>query len=124
VTIALTDDWWELSEDLADLIADTAGVELPAGARSGLVALLVDLITLVTCWPTTSRPEQPLVYLRQRRARMAGHAPWLYELPVSTRKLLLGTTSQPSVLEFALAEQEAGRELRLAWRNGLHAIAG
>jgi hypothetical protein len=123
VTVGLTDDWWELSEDLADLVVDTSGVELTPTARSDLVEALVDLLTLLTCWPTPGRPGDPLVYLRTRRARMACHAPWLYALPVSTRKLLLGTGSLPSVLEFALVEREADRDLRLAWRNGLRALS-
>jgi hypothetical protein len=97
VGVGLTDDWWELSEDLADLVMATSGVELTRTARSDLVEVLVDLLTLLTCWPTPGRPGEPLVYLRTRRARMACHAPWLYALPVSTRKLLLGTGSQPSV---------------------------
>jgi hypothetical protein len=122
VIVELTDDWWELSEDLVDLVVDTSGVELSPTARSDLVEALVDLLTLLTCWPTPVRPGEPLVYLRTRRARMACHAPWLYALPVSARKLLLGTGSQPSILEFALAEQEADRDLRLAWRNGLRAL--
>lgn len=122
MTVAVTGDWWELSEELADLIVDTTGVELPPRARSRLVELLVDLVTLLTCWPTPVRPGEPLVYLRERRARMAGHAPWLYALPAATRKLLLGTATQPSVLEFALADQKAGRELRRVWRNALRAL--
>jgi hypothetical protein len=53
---------------------------------------------------------------------MECHAPWLYELPVSSRKLLLGTGIQPSVLEFALADQDADENLRTLWRNGLYAF--
>jgi hypothetical protein len=122
VIVGLTDDWWQLSDGLVDLVVDTSGVELTPTAHSALVEVLVDLLTLLTCWPTPGRPGEPLVYLRTRRARMACHAPWLYALPVSTRKLLLGTGCQPSVLEFALVEREADRDLRLAWRNGLRAF--
>lgn len=122
MNVALSDDWWQLSEELAELIVDIAGVELAPRARSGLIELLVNLLTLLTCWPTPGRPGEPLVYLRTRRARMAGHAPWLYALPASTRKLLLGTASQPSVLEFALGEGEAAGDLRRAWRNALRAL--
>jgi hypothetical protein len=122
MSVTLTDDWWELSEDLADMIVDAAGIELPPTTRAALVELLVDLLSLLTCWPTEGRPREPLVYLRNRRARMADYAPWLYGLPVATRKLLLGTASQPSVLEVALVERGADRDLRRAWRNGLRAL--
>jgi hypothetical protein len=122
VIVGFTDDWWELSEDLVDLVVAASGVELTPAARSDLVEVLVDLLTLLTCWPTSVRPDEPLVYLRTRRARMACHAPWLYALPVSTRKLLLGTGSLPSILEFALVEREADRDLLLAWRNALSAV--
>jgi hypothetical protein len=118
----LTDDWWALGEGLAELVADLSGVEPPPATRTRLTELIVELLTIVTCWPNRGRPAAPLLYLRARRARMAQYAPWLYELSPSTRKLLVGTDRLPSVLSFAVDDPAATEALRRVWRNGLLAL--
>ena len=77
----LTDDWWATSERLAEVAEGATGVELSATARHDLVAMIVELLVLLTCWPGGDRPANALGYLRCRRARMVRHAPWLYVLP-------------------------------------------
>ena len=118
----LTDDWWTLGEGLADLVVEVSGVEPPSATRARLIELIVELLALLTCWPTQGQPAAPLVYLRARRARMAGYAPWLYALAPSTRKLLVGTDQLPSVLSFAVDDTDATVALRRVWRNGLLAL--
>jgi hypothetical protein len=122
VSALRTDDWWALGEGLADLVADLSGVEPPPAARALLVEMIVELLTLVTSWPSRGRPAAPLAYLRARRARMARHAPWLYALAPATRKLLIGTDRLPSVLSFAVDDPAATQTLRQVWRNGLLAL--
>ena len=73
----LTDEWWALSEHLADVAQDVAGVELTTTTRMALIEMTVELLVLVTCWPGSPPPANPLAYLRTRRARMARHAGWL-----------------------------------------------
>ena len=102
VSALLTDDWWALGERLAELAADLAGVEPPPATQARLTPLIVEVLTLVTCWPTQGRPAAPLPYLRARRARMTRYAPWLYAFAPPTRKLLVGTDRLPSVLSFAV----------------------
>jgi hypothetical protein len=122
VSALLTDDWWALGERLAELAADLAGVEPPPATQARLTELIVEVLTLVTCWPTQGRPAAPLAYLRARRARMTRYAPWLYALAPPTRKLLVGTDRLPSVLSFAVDHPTATEALRRVWRNGLLAL--
>jgi hypothetical protein len=70
-------DWWATAEQLADVAQRVAGVELTTAARMAVVEMTVDLLTLLTCWPNTSRQAHALAYLRTRRARMARHALWV-----------------------------------------------
>lgn len=116
-------DWWTLAEELTDLAAGVAGLELPSAAREHLVEIIVELVVLLTCWPNQPRPTAPLTYLRTRRNRMGHHAPWLYALPHTTRMLLTGTDRRPSLLEFSLngSTDHAGA-LGRGWREGLVAF--
>ena len=119
----LTDDWWATSEGLVDMTEATAGVELTPKARLALVEMTVELLVLLTCWQGTARPADALGYLRTRRSRMVAHAPWLYALPPSVRRLLIGTDCLPSVLTFVIGGRQVDEALRRAWRRALGALA-
>ena len=119
----LTDGWSALSEHLAGVAQDVAGVELMTSTRMALVEMTVELLVLVTCWPGSPPPASPLAYLRTRRARMARHAGWLYALPPPARSLLVGTGRRPSLVAFAVKSQPIDNRLRRAWRRGLVAFA-
>ena len=119
----LTDGWSALSEHLAGVAQDVAGVELMTSTRMALVEMTVELLVLVTCWPGSPPPASPLAYLRTRRARMARHAGWLYALPPPARSLLVGTGRRPSLVAFAVKSQPVDDRLRRAWRRGLVAFA-
>jgi hypothetical protein len=119
----LTDDWWATSEGLVEVAEAAAGVELAPKARLALVEMTVELLVLLTCWPGTARPADALGYLRTRRARMVAHAPWLYALPPSVRRLLLGTHCLPSVLTFVIGGRQIDEALCRAWRRALGVLA-
>lgn len=78
-------DWWATAEHLAEVAQGVAAVELTALARTALVGMTVELLTVLTCWPNTAAPVNPLAYVRTRRARMARHVAWFYELPRPVR---------------------------------------
>jgi hypothetical protein len=118
----MTDDWWCVSERLADLAQEVAGAELAANARMALVEATVELLVLLTCWPSSPTPANPLVNLRARRARMERHASWFYALPRPTRSLLAGTRRRPALVAFAVRAQPVDGSLRRAWRKGLVAL--
>jgi hypothetical protein len=84
--------------------------------------MTVEFLTVLTCWPNTARPAHALAYLRTRRARMAPHVPWFYELPRSVRWLLAGTDRVPSLLAFAVSAPTIDEESRQVWRKGLVAL--
>ena len=119
----LTDDWWATSEGLVEVAESAAGVELAPKARLALVEMTVELLVLLTCWPGTAHPADALGYLRTRRARMVAHAPWLYALPPSVRRLLVGTDCLPSLLTFVVGGRQLDEALRRAWRQALGALA-
>ncbi len=121
-TETTTDDWWSISERLADLAQDVAGVELAASARTALVEATVELLVLLTCWPGSPTPADRLAYLRARRARMEKHASWFYALPRPTRSFLAGTRRRPALVVFAVKAQPVEDALRRAWRKGLLAL--
>ncbi len=87
-----------------------------------VVEMTVDLLTLLTCWPNTSRQAHALAYLRTRRARMARHALWFYELPRHTRWLLVGTDRVQSLLVFAVSTPAIDEKACQAWRKALIAL--
>ena len=118
----MTDDWWSVSEGLADLAQDVAGVELAASARTALVEMTVELLVLLTCWPSSPAPANPLAYLRARRARMERHASWFYALPRPARSFLAGTRRRPALVTFTVNAQPDDDTLRRAWRKGLVAL--
>ena len=119
MSLVLTDDWWATSEGLVEMAEEAAGIDLAPRARQALVEMIVELIVLLTCWPGAARPADALAYLRTRRARMIAHAPWLYALPPSVRRLLVGTDCLPSVLTFVVGGQCVDKALRRAWRKAL-----
>ena len=119
MSLVLTDDWWATSEGLVEMAEEAAGVDLAPKARRALVEMSVELIVLLTCWPGAARPADALAYLRTRRARMIAYAPWLYALPPSVRRLLVGTDCLPSVLTFVVGGQCVDEALRRAWRKAL-----
>ncbi len=119
MSLVLTDDWWATSEGLVEMAEEAAGVDLAPKARRALVEMSVELIVLLTCWPGAARPADALAYLRTRRARMIAYAPWLYALPPSVRRLLVGTDCLPSVLTFVVGGQCVDEALRRAWRKEL-----
>jgi hypothetical protein len=123
VSPVLTDDWWATSEGLVEVAESAAGVELAPKARLALVEMTVELLVLLTCWPGTAHPADALGYLRTRRARMVAHAPWLYALPPSVRRLLVGTDCLPSLLTFVVGGRQLDEALRRAWRQALGALA-
>ena len=118
------DDWWAVAEQIAEVAQSVAGVDLTTAARAALVGMTVELLTVLTCWPNTARPAHPLAYLRARRARMARHVPWFYELPRSARWLLAGTGRVPSLLAFAVSAPIIDEESRQVSRKGLEALNG
>lgn len=115
-------DWWATAEQLADLAQNVAAVELTAVARAALVGMTVELLTMLTCWPNTAQPAHALAYLRTRRARMARHAPWFYELPRHVRWLLAGTDRVQSLLVFAASALAIDEKVSPAWRKALIAL--
>lgn len=115
-------DWWVTAEHLADVAQSVVGIELTSAARAALVGMTVELLTLLTCWPTTARPAHALVYLRSRRARMGHHAAWFYDLPWPARWLLAGTDRVPSLLVFAVCLPVIDERSRQVWRKGLGAL--
>jgi hypothetical protein len=108
--------------DLADYVERHCDVALSSVARDVLVDLLVDLIDLLTYWPTGCRPSSPLQYLRRETHRMARFAPWLYELPSPLRQTLIGTARVSSLLETAMLERDPSRDQIRRWRSGLSAL--
>lgn len=116
------EDWWDLGEQLAQLAAEVAEIELPPATHERLVCLVVDFATLLTCWPTSGQPAARLRYLRLHPERMAPRAPWLYRLPPATRKLLTGTDRHPSLLVLALRSADPERAPTRLWRRGLEAL--
>ncbi len=115
-------DWWAAAEHLVGMAEDTTGFGLPEKARCALVEMTVDLIVLLTWWPGGAAPADRLGYLRTRRVRMEDHAPWLYALPPSARRLLLGTARHPSILAFVVGRRRPCDNLQRAWRRALGAL--
>ena len=96
---AFTDDWWVATDRLASMAERVTGVGLTAAVRPGCWSrATVELLVLLTCWPSTSAPARPLDYLRSRQARMAQEAPCFYELPLPVRSLLAGRGRAASLL--------------------------
>ena len=116
---AFTDDWWVTADRLASMAEKVTAMELTAAARQVLVEATVELLVLLTCWPSTSAPARPLEYLRSRRARMAEQAPWFYDLPLPVRRLLSCTDRAPSLVTFAVRQLPIDDALREAWSRAL-----
>ena len=53
---------------------------------------------------------------------MEEDAPWLYALPPSARRFLLGTERYPSLLTFVVGGRRPGDALRRAWRSAMRAL--
>jgi hypothetical protein len=100
------------------------GVELTTAARSVLVGMTAELLTVLTCWPNTVQPANALVYLRTRRARMARHAAWFYGLPRHVRWFLTGTDRVPSLLAFAVSAPTIDEKASEVWRKALASLNG
>jgi hypothetical protein len=113
-------DWSATAEQLADVAQSVAGVELTTEARSALTGMTVELLTMLTCWPNTSRPAHALAYLRTRRARTVPHAPWFYQLPRHVRWFVGG--GEPGDSPPRLRLQRAGhrREGETGMAQGDH----
>ncbi|HZT66739.1 MAG TPA: hypothetical protein VFA11_13210 [Acidimicrobiales bacterium] len=118
-------DWRAQAEALADVAQDVAGIELAEPARRHLVEVVVELLGLLESWPRRGRGERPVLeYLRSHRARLVRHAPWLYDLPPSTRKLLMGTGRVTSLLFFVADHPPPPDRITVrVWRNGLLSLA-
>ncbi len=86
--------------------------------------MTVELLTVLTCWPSTARPANALAYLRSRRARMARHIVWFYELPRPVRWLLTGKGRVPSLLASAVCVAPISEEQRRAWGRALVTLNG
>jgi hypothetical protein len=122
VSADVDSDLWALAEHLVAAAEDAAAFELPEKVRCSLIEITVDLMALLTCWPGGIAPADQLGYLRARRARMEGHAPWLYALPASARRLLLGTERHPSLLTFVVGTRRPSDAQRRAWRRAMGAL--
>lgn len=78
---------------------------------------------MLTDWPGSPVPSNPLEYLRARRTRMATRAGWFYALPWPVRSLLAGTKQRPCLVSFALRPTPVDERLRKAWRRALLALS-
>jgi hypothetical protein len=112
-------DWWAMAERLASFAEGATSFELSAKARLVLIEMIVDLVVLLTSWPGPARPADPLAYLRARRARMTRHTSWLYALPPTARRLLLGTARLPSLLTYVAGDRSVDDGLRKLWCDAL-----
>jgi hypothetical protein len=117
-------DWWATAEHLADVAQGVVSVELTTAARSVLVGMTVELLTVLSCWPNTVQPANALVYLRTRRARMARHAAWFYDLPRHVRWFLAGTERVPPLVAFAVSAPTIDETASQLWRKALASLNG
>jgi hypothetical protein len=120
----ISGDLWATAEDLAEVAQSVAVVKLTAAARAELVRMTVELLTVLTCWPSAARPANALAYLRSRGARMARHVVWFYELPRPVRWLLTGKGLVPSLLASAVCVAPISEEQRRAWGRALVTLNG
>lgn len=102
----------------ADVAQRVAGVELTTAARSTLTGMPVELLTMLTCWPNTSRPAHALAYLRTRRARTV--PPRSLVLPTASAGGMVVGGDKPGDSPPRLRRQRAGidEKARQAWRSG------
>ena len=57
--------------------------------------MTVELMVILTSWPTGAPPANPLAYLRARRGRMQVHAPWPTPSPEACASCLSGRAFFP-----------------------------